>query len=109
MDDNEARSVTTTPIESCYIRIEHVRTIGLKTKHVIYDATWHLVLALNSRPMPRRVGCFMYPKKKISLCIAVENDEVVYGPQIYLWKVSRQSVHKLASTSTSCFLNSLTL
>ena len=48
----------------------------------MHDAERHLMLyiALNSRPVPRRVGCFTYlPKFEISSCIAAQNFEVVYG------------------------------
>ena len=63
------------------------------------------MLSLNSRPVPRRVGCFMYtPKVKISSWITVNNFEVVYGPKIYLGKIPRQSVHKWTSTSTLKFI-----
>ena len=53
-----------------------------------------------SRPVPRRVGCFMYPQKiEISSCTALQNFEVVCGPKNHICKISGQSVHEWNITS----------
>ena len=69
------------------------------------DERRHLMLVPNSRPVPRRVGCFMYPPKiKTSSWFTVNFFQVVYGTKFYLCKNSRQSVHKWTSTNTLKFI-----